>query len=148
MHSIYKATISDLEELTELFDLYRQFYSQSADLAGARKFLRERFHQSESVIFYSRTQGRTTGFVQLYPVFSSVRMKRSWLLNDLYVRTENRRQGIARVLIERCKRLAVETQAAGLLLETARSNAEGNALYPGMGFHLEDQVNYYFWENH
>ena len=38
---IVQATISDLDQLAELFDLYRQFYRQPSDVAGAKKFLAE-----------------------------------------------------------------------------------------------------------
>ena len=46
-------------------------------------------------------------------------MKRLWILNDLYVAAEGRRQGVGRALIDRARALAVETGAKGLILETA-----------------------------
>ena len=83
---IEKATLSDLEELNELFDGYRVFYEKESDKQTSKAFLKERIEQNESVIFISRNDdGVATGFVQLYPLFSSTRMKRFWLLNDLYV---------------------------------------------------------------
>jgi GNAT superfamily N-acetyltransferase len=147
MIEISEATINDLAELSTLFDLYRQFYNQSANIAEAKRFLNERLIKKESIIYVSKdSDGHLTGFTQLYPVFSSVQMKRSWILNDLYVKNEFRKKGIARLLIQRCKKLAVETNADGLLLETSINNMEGNKLYPSEGFVLQDHENFYFWK--
>ena len=147
MHEIVNASIGDLAPLAGMFDRYRQFYRQLSDLSGAEKFLRERINKEESVIYVSRQGTDYTGFVQCYPVFSSVAMKRLWLLNDLFIKENFRGQGISKLLIDRCKRLAVETAAAGLMLETAKTNAVGNWLYPQEGFVLNKSSNFYFWPN-
>lgn len=75
------------------------------------------------------------------------RMKRWWLLNDLFVKPEFRGNGFSKLLMERCKALAMETDAAGLSLETEISNHIGNRLYPEVGFELDREHNFYFWEN-
>ena len=100
----------------------------------------------ESVIFIAESeQNELTGFVQLYPIFSSTRMKRLWLLNDLYVNDRFRSQNISIQLIDAAKKLAVETDSAGLILETAKSNKIGNNLYPRTNFELDFDHNYYSW---
>lgn len=86
------------------------------------------------------------GFVQLYPLFSSVQMKRLWLLNDLYVTLKFRRLKVALMLIDSAKQMASETNSAGLLLETAKSNVAGNNLYLKTDFTLDTDHNYYFWD--
>ncbi len=48
---IRQATFDDLDKIAPLFDAYRQFYRQPADIDRARDFLRERFAHHESVIF-------------------------------------------------------------------------------------------------
>jgi GNAT superfamily N-acetyltransferase len=85
--------------------------------------------------------------MQLYPQFSSTRMKRSWLLNDLFVLKEHRERGISKQLIEMAKNLAVKTGAAGLLLETEKTNQIGNRLYLSTGFVMNETSNFYWWEN-
>jgi GNAT superfamily N-acetyltransferase len=148
MSPVIEATNDHLEELSDLFDLYRQFYRQQTDIVGAKKFLSERMQKKDSVIYISSGEkGRLSGFVQLYPLFSSVGMKRLWLLNDLFVKEEFRKKGIARKLINHCKKLAMETNSGGLLLETGKNNLEGNVLYPTEGFKLVDESNFYFWKN-
>jgi len=148
MSKIRQATLDDLEDISILFDLYRQFYMQSTNMEEAKQFLNERLIKNESVIFISEeSNGMLTGFVQLYPIFTSVGMKRSWILNDLFVKKEFRKNGIAKMLIDRSKQLAIESNAAGLLLETSIHNEEGNALYPSVGFELERKSNFYYWRN-
>ena len=143
---IRQATAADLKELAVLFDQYRCFYGQTSNPVAAGNFLKERMQGEESVIFVAITGSVFTGFVQLYPIFSSVRMQRMWLLNDLFVSTDYRGQGISRLLIGRSKELCVATGACGLLLETARDNVPGNHLYPAEKFVLQESQNFYFWQ--
>jgi GNAT superfamily N-acetyltransferase len=148
MHTIKKATLAELETLSYLFDWYRVFYEYPSDLEGASAFLKARIMNSDSEIFIANAEdGTMTGFVQLYPLFSSTRMKRLWLLNDLFVLPGYRGQGVSKGLIERAKELCRTTSAAGLILETAKSNTIGNKLYPTTGFKLDTDHNYYYWES-
>lgn len=135
-----------MEQLTGLFDAYRVFYEKASDKKAAKAFLTERLTRGDSEIFVAEHQHtRLTGFVQLYPLFSSTRMQRLWLLNDLFVTPDFRGGGIAIDLIERAKELCRNTGACGLLLETAQSNHIGNNLYPKTGFQLDKDHNYYSW---
>ncbi len=147
MNEIINATIRDLEPLAEMFDLYRQFYRQPADISGAQRFLTERISNNNSVIFLAKQQDSFAGFVQCYPIFTSVGMKKLWLLNDLFVKTGYRGQGISKLLIARCKLLAEDTGAKGLMLETEKSNAIGNRLYLKERFVLSEGSNFFFWLN-
>ncbi|PWT77134.1 MAG: GNAT family N-acetyltransferase [Bacteroidetes bacterium] len=144
---IRKATQADLSQLAELFNLYRIFYRKESDIDGARKFLGERMDANESIIFVATEGENLVGFTQLYPLFSSTRMKRTWLLNDLFVLEEFRGRGISKELIEMAKQLATETESAGLLLETEKTNVVGNNLYPSAGFVPNSRTNFYWWEN-
>ena len=144
---IKKATLEDLDALAKLFDAYRVFYEKKSDLVGAKNFLQARIERQESTIFiYTDAHDVQLGFVQLYPIFSSTRMQRMWLLNDLFVTPKARGRGISLVLIEAAKELCQETQACGLLLETAKTNTIGNHLYPKTGFSLNQDYNYYTWD--
>jgi GNAT superfamily N-acetyltransferase len=139
-------TIDHLDDLVKLFDAYRVWYRQPADTIQARIFLSERINRHESIIFGAFDGlGHMVGFTQLYPLFSSTRMGRIWLLNDLFVQPESRGQGISLKLLDRAKKLAIDTNAIGVLLETEKSNLIGNQLYPRAGFHLEVDTHYYFW---
>ena len=143
---IIEASLSNVEELSVMFDQYRQFYRQESNMNGARRFLAERIVKNESVIFISKDLDLATGFVQCYPIFTSVGMQRLWLLNDLFVKEDYRGQGISKLLINRCKQLVKETGAKGLMLETEKSNVIGNRLYPQEGFVLSEGSNFYLWK--
>lgn len=144
---VRKATQTDLEPLVVLFDNYRIFYGLPSDQNAARVFLHDRIINSESVIFvFENEANRITGFIQLYPIFSSTRMQRLWLLNDLFVDEKYRGTGCSRKLIERAQRFCYETNACGLLLETAVTNNLANLLYVRTGFTLDTKHNYYTWE--
>lgn len=147
MINIKQATTNELDELAILFDQYRIFYQKAGDVDGAKKFLKERIEGDESVIFVSFDDKNVmTGFTQLYPLFSSTRMKKLWLLNDLFVDNNHRGKGISVALIDKAKELCKHTKACGLMLETAKANHVGNNLYPRAGFVLDQEHNFYSWD--
>lgn len=136
-----------MPQLAQLFDDYRVFYRKESDLSAANDFIKERMLAEESVIFVHESGSDITGFTQLYPIFSSTRMRRIWLLNDLFIKPEFRGKGISKELIEAAKEHSRQTNASGLLLETEKANKIGNRLYPSVGFELNEETNYYWWEN-
>lgn len=142
--SIQKATLHELESLTELFDLYRVFYEQASDPGRARAFLRERLTNGESVVFMAYDEGNPIGFVQLYPSFSSVSMMRSWVLNDLFVKESARKKGFGEELLNAAITFAREAGAKGVSLETGKDNVNAQRLYEKIGFVRETNHFYYF----
>jgi GNAT superfamily N-acetyltransferase len=138
--AIVRAGSNELEDLVPLFDGYRQFYGQRSDPGAARAFLRDRLDRDESVIYVAYTEPReAAGFTQLYPSFSSVSLKPLWVLNDLFVRSDIRRGGVGRALLERARQHAVETGAKGLILNTAVTNKAAQTLYESCGWTREDE---------
>ncbi|MBU9710601.1 GNAT family N-acetyltransferase [Evansella tamaricis] len=134
---IYKATNKDLDGVAVLFNLYRKFYDQPSDLERARQFISERFHKDDSVIFVAVDEAYL-GFVQLYPSFSSIAMKRSWILNDLYVQENARGKGIGQQLLDCAVKLAKETNASSISLQTEPTNRDAQRLYEKNGFELDN----------
>ena len=80
------------------------------------RFLKERIENQDSEIFVAEEKGIFTGFTQLYPLFSSTRMKRYWLLNDLFVNVNYRGKGFSKALIEAAKELCKTSKSCGMLL--------------------------------
>ena len=75
---IARAGLEHVDMIAPLFDGYRQFYGQEPDLPGANRFLGERLANQQSVVFLAHEPVPPLaglGFVQLYPSFSSVRMR-------------------------------------------------------------------------
>ena len=137
---IVRAGRNELDDLAPLFDGYRQFYGQRSDPGAARAFLRDRIERDESVIYLAYANGaEPAGFTQLYPSFSSVSLKQLWILNDLFVRSDIRRGGVGRALLERARQHAVETGAKGLILNTAVTNEAAQTLYESCGWTREDE---------
>ena len=140
--AITRAGPADLDALSVLFDGYRQFYGQPSDLPRARDWLRSRLRVGESVVLVAKRGEKTVGFAQLYPMFSSVRTARTWILNDLFVDSAARRGGGARALLDAAAAFAREDGAAGISLETTRDNDAARALYRAAGWN-EDATQWY-----
>jgi GNAT superfamily N-acetyltransferase len=139
---IRRARPADVDALAPLFDGYRQFYGQRSDVAAARAFLEQRLIREESVIFVAVAADEALGFTQLYPSFSSVSLRRLWILNDLFVRPDGRRGGVAKRLLERAREWAADTGAKGLALATAPTNAAARALYESCGWRPDEFQHY------
>ena len=135
--TVRRATLTDLDTIAPLFNAYRRFYAQTDDLVRSRDFLQERLQRDESAILLAELDDQAAGFTQLYPMFSSVRTARIWILNDLFVAEGARRYGVARALLDAAARFAREQGAAGLMLETTRDNVPARALYRAAGWHEE-----------
>lgn len=125
----------DIKLVVKLFDRYREFYQQESDEALAEHFLCERLERNESVVFVALASGTLpVGFVQLYPVYSSVRVEKNWVLNDLYVEEGFRRQGLGGGLVRAALDFAQVEGSRFLQLETAVDNLNAQRLYASFGF--------------
>lgn len=143
---VITASISYLEQLVPLFDGYRVFYNQPSNSEAARNFLKERLAKQDSVIFlYLDGSEKGLGFTQLYPSFSSVSMQRIYILNDLFVTSEARKQGVGEALMEHAKQFAIDSGSKGLTLETDVNNP-AQTLYKKLGWKKDILVNHYTWE--
>lgn len=142
---IRKAVIDDIGRLSVLFDQYRTFYKQPADIEGAKQFLTERIEQNQSVIFVALLDKIIVGFTQLYPIFSSVGMKSAWLLNDLFVAEDARGSGAADALLSAAQQMGANTASRWLLLQTAITNHRAQKVYERNGWEKDhDYYSYYY----
>ncbi len=141
--NIRKATREDLSGVVELFDGYRRFYEAPSDPEGARRFISARLEAGDSVIFVAEADGRLLGFTQLYPSFSSVSMKRVWILNDLFVAPNQRRSGVGSALLRKAEEFAKETAAKGLVLATQKTNTTAKARYDAASYKLDVVFDHY-----
>jgi ribosomal protein S18 acetylase RimI-like enzyme len=139
---IVKATQEHLEEVSRLFDLYRQFYECTADLELATRFISDRIEREESDIFVAIDGDKASGFVQLYPSFCSVEAIKIYILYDLYVDAHERNSGTGEKLMNVATAWAKSNGAARLDLLTAHDNLIGQHLYEKLGY-KRDQENFY-----
>ena len=132
--TVIRATRQDLALLVPLFDAYRQFYGQTSDPVAAEQFLSDRRRLEQSVIFIAMKDDHASGFVQLYPSFSSVAMQPIWILNDLFVTPLARRHGVASDLMRAVSDFAAESGASRLVLATGNENTVAQSLYRKLGW--------------
>ena len=140
--TIRRAKKKDIDGLSILFDKYRIFYKQGSDVENARSFLKKTMKRKESVIFVAEEREELIGFTQLFPIFSSVSMKRTWLLNDLYVNEKARGMGAATKLLEAAKKFGTETNSKWLILQTAADNFTAQKVYEKNGWVRETDFFY------
>ena len=141
-HSVRRAMPADLDRLVPLFDAYRQFYEQPADLTIARQFLNDRLTLSESVVLIAEDRdGTAVGFAQLYPTFSSILAAPMYLLSDLFVTPLARRRGGGTLLLNAAVETARAAGAVRLELATALTNEPAQNLYEKLGWKRDEE----FW---
>lgn len=120
----------------DLFNKYRVFYKQPSDIEAAKQFIQDRLDNNESVIFVciNADTENPIGFTQLYPKYSSARLIKNWILNDLYVDEEYRKRGIGENLIRTAMDFARQNGAKFVELSTAVDNYTAQSLYEQVGF--------------
>jgi ribosomal protein S18 acetylase RimI-like enzyme len=136
--TVRKANLSDLAQVSHLFDQYRQFYQQKHDIFLAEKFIEERLKNQESVILIAEQDGDLLGFCQLYPTFCSVEAAYIATLYDLFVSEDVRNKGVARALMMAATEYAKENHFVRLDLSTAKTNAPAQALYESLGWQRDN----------
>lgn len=131
---------SDLQRVAELFDLYRQFYEQPADLARARQFMSARLAKRDSVILMAESASNgLIGFCQMYPSFCSLEAQPIYILSDLFVLPTARKLGVGRTLLQAAERKAANDGMIRMDLTTARTNTPAQSLYESLGW-VRDEV--------
>jgi ribosomal protein S18 acetylase RimI-like enzyme len=144
---IRRAKPEDLEGLALLFDGYRQFYEQPADLELARGYIQDRMANGESIIFVCEDEnGGLSGFTQLYPTFCSVEAQPILVLYDLFVSADCRRGGVGRALMLAAQDYGTESGVARLDLQTAVDNHPGQAPYEPLGSERDEHFYSYSFE--
>lgn len=70
-------------------------------------------------------------------------MQRAFILNDLFVAQDARKQGVAHALIEQCYSYCEENNARYITLETAETNISAQKLYEKMDMEMDLSVRHY-----
>ena len=136
--NLSRATVADLAALLPLVTAYRVFYKQQPDAQREREMIERHLREGRSTIFIaSNDQNEAVGFVQLFQTYSTVSLGPSLILEDLYVKPDVRRGGVATKLLERAMEHAKEIGAVGMFLETAMDNVTAQAVYERAGWTRE-----------
>lgn len=140
---IKRADRDGIEKVVHLFDRYRQFYGQDGDLPGANQFIVDRIESADSMILVAQSGEELVGFTQLYPTYSSVAMRRAWVLNDLFVVPEYRRLSVGRRLLGAAVEHGLSTGSARLVLATQVGNLAAKSLYEREGWVRDTAFDHY-----
>ena len=143
---IIKATLEHLDLLAPLFVKYREFYGELPYPDSSRDFLEKCLTRDESVIYLAMPiddDKKVLGFCQLYPSYSSLSLKRVWILNDIYVAEDARRQLVADHLMRAAKKMAKDTQAVRMRVSTSANNEVAQKVYESIGFREDTQFKNY-----
>ena len=134
---IRKASLQDLDQLTNLFDQYIVFYKNPSNIEKHKAYLKERIENNEATIFLAFDENnpeKAIGFTLIYVTFSSLALNKILILNDLYVDSNVRKNGVGEKLILKAVDLAKELGSNLIRLRTAKSNTVAQGLYNKMGF--------------
>lgn len=141
--NVIHADVEHAAILAPVFDAYRIWYGKSPEPERARDFLTQRLRNNESQIFMAMHDNSVAGFTQLYPLFSSVSMEPIWLLNDLFVVDEFRKQGVGSFLLQTAAGFAEEAGALRLELATEHDNLSAQTLYESLGWTKDTEFLHY-----
>ena len=140
---IRKATLQDLDQLTNLFDQYVVFYKNPSNIEKHKAYLKERLENNEATVFLAFDENnpeKVIGFTLIYITFSSLALNKILILNDLYVDPNVRKNGVGEKLILQTVALAKELGSNLIRLRTSKSNSVAQGLYNKMGFVREDYI--------
>lgn len=143
---IIQASLEHLDLIAPLFVKYREFYGELPFPDSSRAFLEKRLRRQESVIYLALPDdddNRLLGFCQLYPSYSSLSLKRVWILNDIYVAEDARRQLVADHLLKTAKKMARDTHAVRMRVSTSANNDVAQKTYESIGFREDKEFKNY-----
>lgn len=143
---IIQATLEHLDLLTPLFIEFRECHGQPTLPDSSRAFLEARLKNKEAVIYLAlndEDDGVLLGFCQLFPSFSSLSLKRLWMLNGIYVANHARRQLVADRLLQAAKQMAIKTQSVRIRAAAPPASDSAQRLYESIGFIKDEQFDNY-----
>lgn len=142
---IRPAEIQDLPSLSKLMQEYiTVFYKQpepgDEELKGLIQHLLD--NPAAGLQFVAEDNGDLVGFVTLYFTFSTLRVKRQAILNDLFVLPEARGKKIGENLFKTCLSYIRTNDYCSMVWETGKDNRVAQSLYEKMGGKQSDWLYY------
>lgn len=144
-NKISTVTKTELPKIINLFNAYRMETGKASNINAVRSYLTARVEQNESTLFLAQKQGQAVGFIQLFPQYGAISMKKKWYIQDLFLSPQHRQQGIAEQLLNKAKALAAE-DGSKLFLKTKRTNQAAQALYKKHGFTIDSDDITFEWQ--
>jgi GNAT superfamily N-acetyltransferase len=135
----------DVPELYKLMkqyivDFYEQPEPKKNELIGLIHHLIE--NPSSGLQFVAEENGKLLGFATLYFTFSTLKVKKQAILNDLFVVPNARGKKVGEKLFQTCLRYIRENDFSSMTWETAKDNIVAQTLYNKMGAKLSEWLVY------
>lgn len=142
---IRKATQTDQEQLSKLmYDYIVHFYKakepKEEDIKSLITFLLEQPDRGQQ--FVAEENGDLVGFASLYFTFSTLRVQKQAILNDLYVAPKARGKKLGESLFTTCIEFVRENDFCSMTWETGKDNLVAQKLYDKMGGKISDWLYY------
>jgi len=141
--TVRSLTPADVPLVVPLFGAYLDFYGATRPPLAERNFLESRLSSPDSTGFGAFTDRHLLGFALCHHTHNSLRLAPSWILHDLFVDPQHRRQGIAAALIEAVHHRAKAAGAGEVVLSTAHDNKTAQSLYEKLGYQLDTKFRVY-----
>lgn len=137
----YKDTLDLMGLMNEyIMDFYQQATPDQQDLKGLIELLLE--DPSKGLQFVAEQDGKLIGFATLYFTFSTLKVKRAAILNDLFVKPEVRGQKVGEMLFKAALDYIRQNDFSSMTWETAKDNIVAQSLYHKMGGQLSEWLVY------
>ncbi|MBS4202476.1 GNAT family N-acetyltransferase [Bacillus sp. FJAT-49732] len=133
---IRTATNEDVHALYMLMrqyivDFYHQPEPKESDLKSLIQHLLD--NPSSGLQFVAEENEKIIGFATLYFTFSTLKVKRQAILNDLFVVPQERGKKVGEKLFETCLNYIRKNDFSSMTWETAKDNLVAQSLYTKMG---------------
>lgn len=143
MIEVKLASSIHINTLCELFVAYRKFLQMPAEPKKSLAFLSQRLKQKDSLILIAFIHQQAAGFVQVYPSFSSLAMQPTWVINDLFVSSSFRRQGVGKELLFLLEKKARQEKIFSIKLATSINNSVAKKFYSALNYEPVHQFSFY-----
>lgn len=127
-------TRAEIEQLAEIFDLYRTHYGEAADASRTPGWLEANIRSDRLAAFVAEDTGAFVGFAITMTVPASLRLGHFWQIRDLYVLENYRRLGVGSTLLDFIRAAAISAGASRLVLRTETDNTPALRLYARNGY--------------
>ena len=138
-------TVKDMTQLTPMMMAY------IADFTNRQNLLEQAVtehisyilaHPEAGIQFAAEHRGECLGFATLYFSFSTLRLQKIAILNDLFVQEESRGKKVGERLFEHCLDYSKVNSYAWMQWETTRDNFAARKLYEKMGGRISELLVY------
>lgn len=123
-----------------IVDFYKQPEPKENELIGLINHLLK--NPSSGLQFVAEENGELLGFTTLYFTFSTLKVKKQAILNDLYVDPIARGKKVGEKLFQTSLDYIRENNFSSMTWETAKDNVVAQSLYNKMGGELSEWLFY------